>query len=106
VDDPREPDDGAPGDDAPHVVPIEEWIDLHSFLPRDVPDVVREYLDAALAAGLREVRIVHGKGIGAQRERVRGILAAHPAVESFADAPPGRGHWGATIAVLRAAPRD
>jgi DNA-nicking Smr family endonuclease len=90
-----------PPDDPPHVLPIEDVLDLHSFLPRDVPEVVRDYLDAALAAGHREVRIVHGKGSGVQRERVRGLLAIHACVESFADAPPGRGHWGATLVRLR-----
>jgi DNA-nicking Smr family endonuclease len=62
---------------------------------------VRDYLGAALAAGFREVRIVHGRGIGVQRERVRALLATHAGVESFADAPPGRGHWGATVVRLR-----
>ncbi len=96
------PEDGPePPEEAPHVVPIEDALDLHSFLPRDVPDVVRDYLDAAIAAGMTEVRIIHGRGIGVQRERVRTLLAGHPCVESFADAPPGRGHWGATIVGLR-----
>jgi dsDNA-specific endonuclease/ATPase MutS2 len=94
------PDDLAPAD-APHVVPLEDHIDLHAFQPRDVPDVVREYLDAALARGFREVRLIHGRGIGVQRERVRAVLGRHPAVESFGDAPPERGHWGATVVRLR-----
>jgi dsDNA-specific endonuclease/ATPase MutS2 len=88
--------------DEPHVLPIEDRIDLHAFHPRDVPDVVREYLGQARAAGFREVRLIHGKGTGAQRERVRALLAAHADVESFADAPADRGHWGATIVRLRA----
>lgn len=92
---------GGDEEPAPHALPIEDAIDLHAFRPRDVPDVVRDYLDAAQARGLREVRIVHGKGIGFQRERVREVLAAHPAVESFSDAPAGRGHWGATLVRLR-----
>jgi dsDNA-specific endonuclease/ATPase MutS2 len=82
------------------VLPIEDVLDLHSFQPRDVQDVVRDYLEAAVAAGFREVRLVHGKGIGVQRERVRALLAGHACVESFADAPPGRGHWGATVVRL------
>jgi dsDNA-specific endonuclease/ATPase MutS2 len=101
-DDRDERADDVPADeDAPHTLPIEDWIDLHAFRPRDVPGVVRDYLDAAIAAGIQEVRIVHGRGIGVQRERVRALLAAHACVESFADAPPGRGHWGATIVRLR-----
>ena len=91
----------AGGDEAPHVLPIEDHIDLHPFAPRDVPGVVRDYLEAAAAAGFREVRLIHGKGIGAQRERVRALLAAHPDVESFADAPAALGHWGATLVRLR-----
>ena len=70
---------------------------------RSVPEVVRDYLEAARAAGFREVRLIHGKGIGVQRERVRALLAAHSDVESFADAPAGRGHWGATVVRLRPA---
>jgi DNA-nicking Smr family endonuclease len=95
------PDDDAPDADAPHVLPIEDQLDLHAFHPRDITGVVHEYLAAARAKGLREVRLIHGKGIGAQRERVRGILATHPDVERFTDAPAERGHWGATIAWLR-----
>lgn len=101
----RDPDPERGADDAlpPHALPIEDAIDLHAFRPRDVPDVVRDYLDAAQARGFREVRIVHGKGIGVQRERVRAALAVHPAVESFSDAPAERGHWGATLVRLRPA---
>ena len=97
---PADPDELPPAD-APHVLPIEDHLDLHPFQPRDVPDVVREYLDAALARGFREVRLIHGRGIGVQRERVRSVLGRHPAVESFRDAPPERGHWGATLVILR-----
>jgi dsDNA-specific endonuclease/ATPase MutS2 len=93
-------------DREPTVVPIEDHLDLHPFQPRDIPDVVADYLDAAAAKGLREVRLIHGKGIGVQRDRVRSVLASHPWVESFADAPAGRGHWGATIVRLRAAPAE
>ncbi len=82
-------------------LPIEDAIDLHAFAPRDVKDVVASYLDAAYASGFREVRVIHGRGIGVQREAVRSLLASHPLVASFADAPPGRGGWGATIAFLK-----
>jgi dsDNA-specific endonuclease/ATPase MutS2 len=81
-------------------LPIEDAIDLHAFAPRDVKDVVASYLKAAHDAGFREVRIIHGRGIGVQREAVRALLARDPHVSSFADAPPGRGGWGATIVVL------
>jgi hypothetical protein len=93
-DDPLDPD-------RPVELPIEDFIDLHPFSPREIPDVVGEYLAAAHAAGFREVRLIHGRGIGVQRERVRSVLGKHPLVEEFADATPDRGGWGATVATLR-----
>jgi hypothetical protein len=83
------------------VLPVEDSIDLHPFAPRDVPQVVADYLEAAHARGFREVRLIHGRGIGVQRERVRSLLAKHPLVDGFRDAPSERGGWGATIAYLR-----
>lgn len=82
-------------------LPIEDWIDLHPFPPRDITSVVSEYLEAAHAKGYGEVRLIHGRGIGVQRERVRSALATNPLVEEFHDAPPERGGWGATIARLK-----
>jgi DNA-nicking Smr family endonuclease len=82
-------------------LPIEDAIDLHAFAPRDVRSVVSSYLDAAREAGFREVRLIHGRGIGVQRDAVRSLLANHPRVESFVDAPPDRGGWGATVVRLR-----
>jgi dsDNA-specific endonuclease/ATPase MutS2 len=91
---------GAPsgGDPADGVVelPIEDVLDLHGFLPREVADVVRSYLDAAFAAGLRRVRLIHGKGIGVQRAAVRALLARDPRVVAFGDLPGEQGGWGAT----------
>jgi len=63
--------------------------------------VVDEYLRAAAARGFTEVRIIHGRGIGVQRAAVQSLLARHPLVERFFDAPEPRGGWGATIAALR-----
>lgn len=85
--------------DDPHVVPIGPEFDLHPFAPRDIPDVVTAYLEAARALGLREVRLVHGRGIGVQRARVHQVLAAHPDVVSHHDDP--RSHLGATLVTLR-----
>ena len=82
-------------------VPIADAIDLHAFAPKDVPSVVAEYLDAALARGFAEVRLIHGRGQGVQRTIVRCLLAKHPLVAGYADAPPVRGGWGATIVRLR-----
>lgn len=83
----------------PHTVPIGPELDLHAFAPRDIPDVVDAYLESVAEAGLREVRLVHGRGIGVQRARVHQVLSAHPLVASFHDDP--RSHLGATIVLLR-----
>lgn len=80
-----------------------DWLDLHPFRPAEVEAVVREYLETAQARGLDEVRIVHGRGHGVQRAVVRRVLGASPLVTGFADAPPPRGGWGATV--VRLAPR-
>ncbi|HEY6509675.1 MAG TPA: Smr/MutS family protein [Vicinamibacterales bacterium] len=87
-----------------HRVPIEGTLDLHAFAPRDVPSVVEEYVQAAHDAGLREVRLIHGRGKGVQRAVVQRVLAAHPLVEQFWDAT--ETHLGATVArlVLRFGP--
>ena len=87
----------------PVVVAIEEAIDLHAFAPREITSVVESYLEAASEAGFRAVRLVHGRGSGVQRDRVRRLLAAHPLVLAFRDAPLERGGWGATLVDL--APR-
>jgi dsDNA-specific endonuclease/ATPase MutS2 len=86
----------------PRRIPIEDRIDLHAFLPKEIPSVVEEYLEEAVRAGYRQVRIIHGRGTGTQRQAVRAVLSRHPLVESFHDAPPEAGGWGATVAVLRA----
>jgi len=82
-------------------LPVTGELDLHAFHPRDVAGVVGEYLLEAARKGLTEVRVVHGKGTGQQREIVKNVLEAHPAVASFRLAPADRGHWGATIVSLR-----
>lgn len=86
----------------PDVVRIEirDSIDLHSFPPRDIPAIVREYLIEAHAHGFPLVRIIHGKGTGTQRAVVRRILAQTDFVIDYADAAPHAGGWGATIARL------
>jgi DNA-nicking Smr family endonuclease len=88
-------------DDEPVEVPIEDALDLHPFQPREIRSVVEEYLRAARARGFREVRIIHGRGTGTQREIVRSVLSKQPGVVSFADAPPERGGWGATVVRLK-----
>jgi DNA-nicking Smr family endonuclease len=82
-----------------HRIPIEDTLDLHAFQPRDVASVVEEFVRAAHEAGLREVRLIHGRGTGVQRGIVQAALERHPLVASFHDAP--ESHLGATVAVLR-----
>lgn len=89
------------GEDDPVALPIEDSLDLHAFAPRDVASVVEEYVIEASERGFREVRVIHGRGTGVQREIVRSVLQRHPLVESFTDAPPDRGGWGATLVHLR-----
>jgi dsDNA-specific endonuclease/ATPase MutS2 len=84
--------------DKPLRIPIEHELDLHAFPPRDVASVVGEYVDAAAAAGLRDVRIVHGRGRGVQRGIVQAALERHPRVTEFWDDHDS--HLGATIARL------
>jgi len=82
-------------------IPITDVFDLHSVPPRDVRAVVEAYLEEAHRMGLRAIRIIHGRGIGVQREIVRAVLARTDFVTAYADAPPEAGGWGATIATLR-----
>lgn len=89
--------------DEPVGVPIEDALDLHAFAPRDILSVVSEYLEAAHAHGFTEVRLIHGRGIGVQRTIVRSLLARHPLVSAYAEAPPERGGWGATVVRLKRA---
>ena len=98
------PHDSNGSEEAPDIarVPITDALDLHTIPPRDIPEVVAEYLWEAVGIGLREVRIIHGKGIGFQRNVVARVLSEHPAVAAFHIAPADRGHWGATIAHLHA----
>ncbi len=91
----------AEDEDEPVALEISNELDLHAFAPRDVVAVVAAWLEACAEKGLRELRVVHGKGIGAQREAVRKLLAKHPLVESFRPAGEGTGGWGATLVTLR-----
>jgi DNA-nicking Smr family endonuclease len=85
----------------PVVLPVEDFIDLHPFAPKDIPSVVEEYLEQCRQAGLKELRIIHGRGTGVQRNIVRSILQIHPLVLSFQDAPSEAGGWGATVVILK-----
>jgi DNA-nicking Smr family endonuclease len=82
-------------------IPIEDWIDLHTFSPKEIPSLLEEYLSECLKKGFREVRIIHGKGKGVQMNIVHSFLRKSPLVESFKLAPPEAGSWGATIVYLK-----
>lgn len=91
-------------ENGPVPVPIEDVIDLHVFHPRDIPDLLEHWIEECAARGFGTVRVIHGKGTGRQKLRVRQILEGHPRVRSFRDAPPEAGGWGATLVEL--APPD
>ena len=87
-------------EEEPIVIEIKDVIDLHTFLPKDVPELLDDYIRACVEKKYRSVRIIHGKGQGFLKTRVEGILKRHPLVASFQAAPPEAGGWGATIAFL------
>jgi len=87
-------------------VPIEDSLDLHSFRPRDVKDVASAYLEAARQKGFTRVRLIHGRGIGVQREIIRSLLSSIDYVIDFHDADPAGGGWGATEVILEAVAPD
>ena len=82
-------------------IPITDVFDLHTVPPRDVQAVVEEYLAEAHRLGFKALRIIHGRGIGVQREMVRSVLARTEFVADFRDAPAEAGGWGATIVTLK-----
>lgn len=87
------------GGDEPAELPIDGVLDLHAFSPRETQDLVADYLEACRQRDILTVRIIHGKGIGVQRERVHQILRRHPAVLGFGH-PSDEGSWGATVVQL------
>jgi DNA-nicking Smr family endonuclease len=94
MDDPEQPEQ-------PIQLPIDGVLDLHTFSPREVKDLVLEYLAACQERGIYQVRIIHGKGIGSLRRTVHALLASHPQVSSFTLDHPEYGGWGATLVFLR-----
>jgi dsDNA-specific endonuclease/ATPase MutS2 len=92
-------------EEEPFDIPITDVLDLHAFAPREVKNAVEAYLEEALRQGLTALRIIHGRGIGVQRELVRKILERTPEVVDYRDAPTEAGGWGATLVTLRA-PRN
>ena len=82
-------------------IPIEDWIDLHTFQPKEIPSLLEEYLLECQKKGLLEVRIIHGKGTGTLRRTVIALLAKLDIVASFRTAGEDGGGWGATIVTLK-----
>lgn len=88
-------------DDDPVEIPITDTLDLHPFRPNEIRDVAREYLTEARGLGLTQVRLIHGRGIGVQRENIRKLLASLDFVADFHDADASGGGWGSTIVLLK-----
>ncbi len=88
-------------EEEPVRIPITDVFDLHTVQPKEVAEVVAAYLEEAHRLGLKNLRIIHGRGIGVQREIVRAVLARTEFVAGFNDAPPEAGGWGATVVKLR-----
>jgi dsDNA-specific endonuclease/ATPase MutS2 len=82
-------------------IPITDVIDLHTFHPRDLPNLIADYIEECVRLGFRSVRIIHGKGAGIQKRRVQAALGRNPHVSAFADAPAEAGGWGATVVELK-----
>ena len=79
---------------------IEDVLDLHTFRPRDIPDLLNAYFSECIKEGIFSVRVIHGKGKGIQKRQMQQILDKHPLVRRYSDAPPEAGGWGATLVEL------
>ena len=89
------------GEDNPVKIPIEGVLDLHTFRPKEIKDLVPEYIEECARAGITNLRIIHGKGSGTLRRLVRSLLEKSPHVAGYKDADLGGGGWGATVVRLR-----
>lgn len=82
-------------------IPIEDVLDLHTFRPQDIKNLLEDYFDECIKAGIFSVRVIHGKGKGIQKRQVHRVLRKNPQVKRFQDAPPEAGGWGATLVELK-----
>ncbi len=103
---PPEAAEERPTEELPEAVVVTDVLDLHGFFPEQVPDMLRDFLQNAQELGLRTLRIIHGKGRSKLKWVVWRELEKYPEVESFRDAPPELGGWGATIVYLRSVGKD
>jgi len=85
----------------PVKIPIEDTLDLHTFQPNELADLLIDYLTECVNEGIFSVRIIHGKGHGILKKRLQGLLKKNPLVETFTDAPPEAGGWGASLVELK-----
>ncbi len=85
----------------PVEIPIEDVLDLHTFNPKEIPDLLEQYFAECIAVDILTVRVIHGKGTGVLKRRVQGILRRNPLVSSYRDAPIDAGGWGATLVELK-----
>lgn len=85
----------------PIQIPIEDVLDLHTFRPKDIADLLENYFDKCIKADIFSVRVIHGKGKGVQKRQVQRILQKNPRVKDFKDAPPEAGGWGTTLVELK-----
>ncbi|MCP4748358.1 MAG: Smr/MutS family protein [Desulfobacteraceae bacterium] len=90
----------------PVQIPINGELDLHTFQPKQIPDLLDDYLRACFEKDILQVRVIHGKGKGVQKARIRALLSRHPLVARFSDAPMDSGGWGATLVELKARQSD
>lgn len=85
----------------PVVIPIDGVLDLHTFAPGELKGLMQDYIDACLESNIHDLRIIHGKGSGVMRARVRALLEKDLRVQAFKDAPSDAGAWGATLVTLK-----
>jgi len=85
----------------PVIVPIDGVLDLHTFAPGELKGLMQDYIDACLASNIYDLRIIHGKGSGVMRVRVRALLEKDLRVQAYEDAPANAGGWGATLVTLK-----